>query len=418
MRKLIAILALTLPFAAVYAQEKDTQLEADYARRIFRAGVNMDPYEYIPGPQTPAPKGYKPFYISHYGRHGSRSNWAGTEYANIQRKYREAHEAGVLTPKGEEVREQIDLLVRSHDNMDGRLTYLGTQEHRQIAGRMYSNYRPVFHNGSKKISARSSMVQRCIISMCAFTGELMAREEGLDIHWDTGSELMKYLSTDDPRWVRDSTWAFLEKYRAAHVPDTTSFKYKIFSDPQKGREICGDPVEMMQETFDMATGTAAFGMDETLYRVFSPDDLYWYAQAIAIEFYLTQCNSKPFGDARMESVQPLAEDVIEKAEAAIATGEYAADLRFGHDYQLLAFSSWLGVEGVGERLTEEECVNWPGWKYTPFAGNLQFIFYKNKKGDVRVKVLMNERESRVIGLEGFPYYKWEDIKLRLLEKAK
>ncbi len=24
---------------------------------------------------TPAPKGYKPFYVSHYGRHGSRYHW-------------------------------------------------------------------------------------------------------------------------------------------------------------------------------------------------------------------------------------------------------------------------------------------------------------------------------------------------------
>ena len=111
MKKLVTLLAVLLPVAAAFAQEKDPQLEAEYAQRIFRAGVNMDPYEYIPGPQTPAPKGYKPFYISHYGRHGSRSNWAGTEYANIQRKYREAHEAGVLTPKGEAVREQIDLLI-------------------------------------------------------------------------------------------------------------------------------------------------------------------------------------------------------------------------------------------------------------------------------------------------------------------
>ncbi len=418
MKKLVTLLAVLLPVAAAFAQEKDPQLEAEYAQRIFRAGVNMDPYEYIPGPQTPAPKGYKPFYISHYGRHGSRSNWAGSEYSNIQRKYREAHNAGVLTPEGEAVREQIDLLIKHHDNMDGRLTYLGTQEHRQIAARMYKNYRRVFHNGSKKISARSSTVQRCIISMCAFTGELMEREDGLDIHWDTGSELMKILSTDDPRWVRDSTRAILERQRAAHVPDTTAFKNKIFSDPDKGRRICGDPVEMMQETYDMATGTAAFGMDETLYRVFSMDELYWYAQALNMEFYLTQCNSKPFGDARMESVQPLAEDVIEKADSAIATGEYAADLRFGHDYQLLAFSSWLGVEGVGERWDEKECANWPGWKYTPFAGNLQLIFYKNKAGDVKVKVLLNERETRVIGLEGFPYYDWKDIRARLMEKAR
>ena len=37
-----------------------------------RAGGVYHYYEYAPSALTKAPKGYKPFYISHYGRHGSR----------------------------------------------------------------------------------------------------------------------------------------------------------------------------------------------------------------------------------------------------------------------------------------------------------------------------------------------------------
>ena len=37
-----------------------------------RAGVNTHIYEFIDEVYTPAPKGYKPVYLSHYGRHGSR----------------------------------------------------------------------------------------------------------------------------------------------------------------------------------------------------------------------------------------------------------------------------------------------------------------------------------------------------------
>ena len=41
---------------------------------IHRAGGNYYDYDYeLPlRPLTKAPKGYTPFYISHYGRHGSR----------------------------------------------------------------------------------------------------------------------------------------------------------------------------------------------------------------------------------------------------------------------------------------------------------------------------------------------------------
>ena len=106
----------------------------------------------------------------------------------------------------------------------------------------------------------------------------------------------------------------------------------------------------------------------------------------------------------------LKNDIVAKADEAIAGGEVAVDLRFGHDYQLLAGCSLLGVKGIGERLTKEEAVNWPGWLYSPFAGNLQMIFYKNAAGDVLVKFYINERETGLIGLEGGPYYKWEDVK--------
>ena len=45
------------------------------------------------------------------------------------------------------------------------------------------------------------------------------------------------------------------------------------------------------------------------------------------------------------------------------------------------------------------------------AGNLQFIFYRNKKGNVLVKILLNEVESAIpVKTDIFPYYDWEDMK--------
>jgi len=412
MKRLYTLLLVLLP-QALSAQTARESLMADIQENIFRAGMNMDPYEYIPGPQTPAPKGYKPFYISHYGRHGSRSNWGGKPYADISARYHRAFDAGLLTAEGKAAMEQIDELIRLHDNMDGRLTYLGTQEHRQIARRMYQNYKPVFHNGSKKITARSSTVQRVIVSMAAFTGELMEQEKGLDIHWDTGEELMKILSTDSNRAARDSVKKIQARQALENMPDTAAFLQRIFTDPAAARPLTGNPVSLMQQTFNMAVGCAAFELDDRLFRLFSWDELYAYQQSLAMSFYLRQCNSIEFGDERMKVLDPLMHDIIEKADAAIATGEYAADLRFGHDYQLLALSSRLGLKGVAERLDQETCKDWPGWRYTPFAGNVQLIFYKDKKGNVLVKPLLNERETPIIGLEGFPYYKWEDVKAYL-----
>ena len=58
----------------------------------------------------------------------------------------------------------------------------------------------------------------------------------------------------------------------------------------------------------------------------------------------------------------------------------------------------------------KECLDWPGYLYSPFAGNLQMVFYRNRKGEVLVKFFINERETSLITLPGGPYYKWEDVK--------
>ena len=41
------------------------------------------PYQWFSRPQTKAPKGYKPFYVSHYSRHGSRYYWTDHLYKDI-----------------------------------------------------------------------------------------------------------------------------------------------------------------------------------------------------------------------------------------------------------------------------------------------------------------------------------------------
>ena len=43
-----------------------------------------------PGVQTKAPKGYEPFYISHFGRHGSRWLISDEEYIRVMEVFEKA----------------------------------------------------------------------------------------------------------------------------------------------------------------------------------------------------------------------------------------------------------------------------------------------------------------------------------------
>ena len=67
-RNLILMAVACMMALAASAQ----QARQDIRRHVDYAGSNYAAY---PGPQkslTAAPRGYEPFYISHYGRHGSR----------------------------------------------------------------------------------------------------------------------------------------------------------------------------------------------------------------------------------------------------------------------------------------------------------------------------------------------------------
>ena len=82
----------------------------------------------------------------------------------------------------------------------------------------------------------------------------------------------------------------------------------------------------------------------------------------------------------------------------------------------MAFASLLGVEGIGERRDIEEASQWEGCFGTPFASNLQMVFYRNKAGKILVKCYYNEREVRLITLPGGPYYAWDEVKALLLRR--
>ena len=68
-----------------------------------RAGSNYLAYLDPVKPLTKAPKGYEPFYMSHYGRHGSRWLLNDGDYMNPIRTLRKADELGKLTPKGQQL---------------------------------------------------------------------------------------------------------------------------------------------------------------------------------------------------------------------------------------------------------------------------------------------------------------------------
>ena len=377
-----------------------------------RAGVCLHGYEFeLPSQQhdTPAPKGYTPFYISHYGRHGSRSNWGDKDYRIVidllqEQKYKEN-----LTAAGESLLDNAHAILTAYDGMDGRLTDKGEREHTRLAQRMYQRFNPVFQRGLT-VNAISSTIQRSIISMCAFTNGLTALKPSIQFNFDCGETLQKYIACAgevDDKDMRECIKKMMDQFPAN--PKGTSLK--LFKEPIEISERQEKAIYYtfnVAEDFDIAMNPFDYLSDESLYR---------QMMRLTYDLSIPFIRIPGFYERRHPTVQLLIDDIIAKAETAIKQNTTEADLRFGHDVHLLALSAALNISGVGEELKPEEIEHrWYGWANIPMASNIQFIFYRKKNTPtILFKVLYNETERQLKGLQPVDgpngvYYNWEDFK--------
>ena len=139
---LLAALCLNLG-----AQEAVVRL---FTENPYRASNNMHYYEFNPIEDTPAPKGFKPVYISHYGRHGSRYEQNSTFARAAQEGFFHLDSLGLLTPDGKRLWEQVERVVEAHKGMEGSLTPRGAREHKQLAVRMAQRFPAVFKNKERQ----------------------------------------------------------------------------------------------------------------------------------------------------------------------------------------------------------------------------------------------------------------------------
>ena len=174
-------LCLASPLAAQTARE---EIEADRNK----AGGIYSLYEEPKAVPAPAPKGYKPFYISHFGRHGARHNSADPAF--LLNLLDRAAADGKLTPLGEDVRARYAALYPQLKLREGDLTAVGTAQLEGIARRMMTLYPRVFRKG-RTVQAVSSTSPRCLLSMAAFLQGLRSSGWKGDISLDTGNAWMR-----------------------------------------------------------------------------------------------------------------------------------------------------------------------------------------------------------------------------------
>ncbi|MFH0736072.1 MAG: histidine-type phosphatase [bacterium] len=409
MKKLYFYLSILLMLFSTFIQSQTTKEE--FFSDIKHASGVYQPYIYVNTPVTQVPEGYKPFYISHYGRHGSRWLDSPESYTNPQNILIEAHKAGKLTAFGESLYERVNIIATDAEGRYGDVSHLGIIEHKGIAERMYGSFPEVFStkNGRKcYIYSRSTVVPRCILSMAANNERLKELNPEINIEREAAKKY-NYLNNSYKHPKRDSVNTVSKNFIAQHF-DVKRFMASVFNDTVYTNEYIKDPVSFVSEIYYLAADIEDVAhLKLSMSDVFSKDDLFILWQASNIKLY-NVFTSK----AAVDSSKKLLKNILDCADNAIKSNNISADLRFGHDSYIAPLLALMEINGANSIETNPEKVYlvWSDFKVTPMGVNLQLIFYKNAiTGEVIVKLLHNEKETEIpITSDIAPYYYWKDFK--------
>lgn len=422
MRKLILISVSVAIVCGAMAQSVRHELRRNI--RLSASNHLAYPSPRIDG-MTPAPKGKKPFYISHYGRHGSRFLIGENEYDGPLATLARADSLDKLTPLGREVMERVATLRAEASGRLGELTPLGAEQHRQIAKRMYERFPEVFE-GKVTVDARSTVVIRCILSMENELLQLMSMNPALDIRHDASWHDMYYMNYDDrelvdERWSKEAKDA-LEAFAARHV-SYDGVMGRLFSDTAYVRAEV-DARRLGESLFKLASNVqnCESRATVTLYDIFTDDEIYANWQKENVRWYISY-GACPLNGGRQPFTQRnLLQRIIEEADSCIALPRPGATLRFGHETMVLPLTCLLGLDGYDRQISDMEKVEKKGWvnyRIFPMGANIQFIFYRSgpEDKDVVFKVLLNENEATLpLKTDIAPYYHWNDFRKHYLDK--
>ena len=422
MRKLL-LWALLMVFASCL----QAQTIRDEMRKNTRCSAGF--YMTYPGPTqrqlTPPPEGMKPFYISHYGRHGSRYQSRQKVYDAPYTVLEAAGNRGVLTPLGRDVLKRLSLIRQDAYDRWGELTSLGAIQQRQIMVRIVNRFPEVF-DARCTVDARSTTMLRSLLSMENAMVQLSALRPKVKIHHNATERDMPYLNQQDENLFLLQADSSSQAQHGLFVHKTLHperLMHALFKDWNYVKNNV-DMLAFSQSLFRIASGlqNTELSRQMTLYDIFTDDELYDNWLVDNARWYITHGGCLLNGGQQPFTQRNLLRKIIEQADSCIAQPENNVHLRFGHGTIVLPLVCLMEIDGYGlatDRLESLDNKGWLNYRIFPMSGNIQMVFYRRspEDRDVIFKVLLNENEATLpLKSNMAPYYYWKDFREYYLKK--
>jgi multiple inositol-polyphosphate phosphatase/2,3-bisphosphoglycerate 3-phosphatase len=382
---------------------------------------------------TPVPAGYLAVFINHVGRHGSRhltKDVAGTLAYNMLQK---ADSAKGLTPDDTTLKNMVMLLQKIEKPGLKSISIRGAEEQQGIGHRIMQNYAHVF-GGKQCLHIAITKEERTKQSSEAFL-------KGLNYQPACKPEVV--INNDDLRFFSIApAYAEFEnngaskteynKLEAAIKPANFNRRFlSRFFEPDFTDKLSAD--EQSQMIDDVAGFSAITNsiQQEIVNAGHKPADLDFRKlitcsqlqvldELNSADDFLKKGPAMNNSGIQVRDAVPLLVSFINTTDAYVAKQNLAANLRFAHAETIAPIAALMDIKGADKPANDILTYNkvWSAAAVIPLSSNIQWVLYKNAKGNYIVKILLNEKEVAIDGLttKTFPYYQWNDIRKHYMAK--
>ena len=419
-KSFLCLLLALMTGAALLAQVDHQWAKEDVLADPTRWGGTFGMYpEGQPLPPRP-PKGYKPFYLSHMGRHGARFVDGTQFYPRMYGVWKTADEKGLLTPAGKKFFEAFAEVYPRMLYHEGILTKKGQRQHRMIADQIYRNYPEIF-KGKTRLSALSTESSRVIVSMLCCLDELSDLDRDLDIEVDYGRPYYAMLipeSHSNPNYKAMEPFSkeAMDKYEnfAKAIYDEDAIIAHWFTSTEGiGMRREDFMYDMMQLVSDCSN--LDFAVPAALTEVFTPEERYGIWRVQNYSDYMYTGVAPGVDRRRFLEMSVAAKDIIDRFEEDRVNG-VSLRMRFSHDTALAPLLSYLGVNGMDAMISDPYEVEkvWRSYD-VPMGCNFQLVFFRGRKtsDEILIQALLNGFCATLPLPEVAPgFYKWSDFKAK------
>lgn len=370
-----------------------------------------------PVPEQPfeLPDSLQPVMINHVSRHGARYMTSPSRALTLSRTLHRADSLGTITPDGRKLLSLADMVLARSDGRWGLLDSLGIAEQEGIAERMFANY-PSLFDGNGRITAISSYVPRCIMSMDAFTHLLARLNNRLRIYTSSGPQNSPLLrpfdiDADYKAYRKERPYAtvyadfFLKHAPVAPAKRMLGESYPISDDNAR---------QWSMTAYETVAALSSSGFQSDPTEFFSVRELNDLWACKNLSQYLER-SANVMSRVPADIASDLLADLITTADSVLhnPSREACVQLRFGHAETMLPLLALMHVPGCYYLTNYYDTValHWHNFYIAPMACNLQMILLRSTISKrVYVRFDLNEVPVALIPDSDRIYLPWNEAR--------